>query len=64
LLNRLQYQNTQNSEPPLPALVVANKSGLPGEGFFKNLGLQDSESDHRLAVHKQICNEIFEFDWG
>lgn len=62
-LTALGFENTKLNEPPLMALVVNESTGMPGHGFFKEIGLADMNLTERQAIHKRICDDIFACDW-
>jgi hypothetical protein len=57
-VNRIQRQ------PPLCALVVTKRAGLPGRGFFQKHCFLESEKDPQAeAVFERLVERVFEYDW-
>jgi hypothetical protein len=56
--------NRIRREPPLCALIIAKKTGLPGRGFFqKHCFLSGDDDDLAEEVFDRLCELVFAHKW-
>lgn len=64
-LDALASQNRARREPPLPALVVSEGTGVPGKGYFqKHCFIEDHTSETAKLLHKEQVAKVRSYDWS
>ena len=65
-LDEVAQRNRERREPPLTALVVSSKTGLPGRGYFQKHCFLEINSHPELCqkVHDAQLARVVSFDWG
>ena len=65
-LDEVAQRNRERREPPLAALVVSSRTGLPGRGYFQKHCFLELTSNLELCqrVHDAQLAKVVAFDWG